>query len=116
MAVTVAEIQAIPQFAARPSGEIQFWIDRAPRHLDVSLFGVDADLAVTYWVAHALAVASGAQAGAAGPVTAKTVGPVSVQYATLRATGALGDWTLSAWGGFLSQLSRAVVNGVDLVA
>lgn len=116
MAVTVADIQAIPQFATRGGAEIQFWLTRAPQHLDLAFFAADADLAVTYWTAHALTVAAASVAGAAGPITGKTVGPVSVQYAAAHASGRLGDWSLSVWGGYLAQLSRAAVNGADLVA
>lgn len=116
MSVAAADIQAIPAFAARTEAEINFWLVRAPQHLDVDALGDDADAATIYWVAHALSVTGSAAAGGlGGAMTGRTVGPVSVQYAQAAASGALGDYTQSAWGGLLRALLRNTANSLDLI-
>ncbi len=116
MSVAVVDIQAIPAFATRTDAEITFWLARAPQHIDVALLDTDADAATLYWVAHALTVTSAiAGGGAGGALAGRTVGPVSVQYAQAAASGALGDYSQTSWGGFLRMLLRNAANGLDLI-
>lgn len=87
MAVTPASFKALfPEFSSQTDPRVQLFLDQASRRVDAATFGARADDALSYLTAHLLAVANtagqAATSGASGPVSSKTVGPLSVSFAS----------------------------------
>ena len=85
MSVTAAALkEEIPALAAVPDSSVNKWLDRASKMVNPDIWGELLDDGVTYLAAHLMVCAgivTGASA-AAGAVKSKSVGPVSVTYAT----------------------------------
>jgi len=104
-----------------PTEAVQFWISQAAITLNLCVFGASADLATMLYVAHNLVLsarnAREAQRGgivgqATGPVSAKSVGPVSVSYNTgLVAIEGAGIWNGTSYGQQLYKMMQTFGTG-----
>ena len=117
-------VTAFPEFAntaTYPESQIDFWIGQAVNQINACRFGSNADFATMLFVAHnivlsarsAAATAGGAIAGdASGPVTSKTVGPVSKSMdAALVGYAGAGPYNQTSYGQRLYQIMRAAGTG-----
>lgn len=119
-------IAAFPEFSdegAFPQSGIDFWIGQAYASLNTRIMGAQGDLAVMLYVAHNIAMGSrnaafgassnpGAVGQTQGPITSKSVGPVSVSYdvnSTL-IPGA-GPWNATTYGQRLYKLLQTYAAG-----
>lgn len=92
MAITPQDIRdRFPEFddvAAYPDARIQTWIDKGVGELSVVAWGDQYDEGLLFFVAHFLAwstmmTSSGGAAGSVGPVASKSVGDVSISFASV---------------------------------
>lgn len=109
MATTYTDVQALAsEFEALAPTRINPFIDRAKRRCDASYFGALYDDAVLYLAAHLLAQAERGSAGAAGPVTSKTAGSLSIAYASPAASGVPPEYAGTQWGVEFYRLVRSL--------
>jgi hypothetical protein len=100
-----------PEFAdttAYPNGGVQYWLTLAGLLLNAQRFGTVLDTATELFVAHNLVLERQAQKAAAaggapgintGPVSSKTVGPVTQAYDTQAGIEEdAGHWNLTTFG------------------
>jgi hypothetical protein len=97
------------EFATVSDSRIQLFLDEAALSVNVSLWGIKADLGQAYLAAHLLTIDKRGGSGAAGMVTSEKVGDLSRNYAAPN-TGAL-DPTLSAtsYGIEFLRLRRSIL-------
>lgn len=110
MAVTAADIQAMPGLSGVATADAEFWIDESVQWVS-SLFGAadstTRDRATRYWVAHALTIQTSAGMASSGAVTSRKVGDVSIGYAAPDLDGGSADWLLQTqWGGLFLRMAR----------
>ncbi len=112
MTVTVDSFRVdFPEFAdttAYPNGGVQYWLTLAGLLLNAQRFGTVLDTATELFVAHNLVLERQAQKAAAaggapgintGPVSSKTVGPVTQAYDTQAGIEEdAGHWNLTTFG------------------
>jgi hypothetical protein len=104
-----------------PPATVTFWIGQAYLEIDPCRFGTSEDLAVMLFVAHNITLsarnAASANAGgvvgeANGPVSSKSVGPVSVGYDTAAAALAgAGPWNLTSYGQRFYEMLKQFYRG-----
>lgn len=83
MTVTAASFKTLfPEFTATADDRVTMFLAMAARRVSSVWFGDATDEAVCYLAAHTITVVGTGQgsAGTSGPVTAESVGDVSVQY------------------------------------
>lgn len=116
-------VAAFPEFSNAerfPESGVNFWIGQADLQLNPRRFGRQIDLATMLFVAHNLVLgaqnARAANKGIPGvpmsPVSAKTVGEISITYDTKGTTieGA-GAWNATDYGQRLFSMMKAVGTG-----
>ncbi len=107
MSVTAADIQAFAsEFAGTDTATIALYLVMAPEFVDVDRFGAQHDLAVRLWVCHQLTLNVEQAAGAAGPITSESVGPITRQYGNVSVLTAPADLSRTNYGRMLVALSR----------
>lgn len=110
MAVTVADIQAMPGLSGAAEADVTFWLDESDQWVS-SLFGADDsathDRAIRYWVAHALTVQTSIGMGSTAPVRGRRVGDVQVSHAVADVAIGSVEWlSLTSWGQLFMGMSR----------
>ncbi len=86
MSLTPAALKTeLPEFTSVADATVQKWLDRAARMLNPDAWGSLYDDGHLFLTAHLMAlmgVASGVTASSGGVIASKTVGPVTVTYAS----------------------------------
>ncbi len=117
MAVTAADIQAMPGLSAVTTDDANFWLGLAADFVSDAYFTPEAthDQAVKLWTAHALTVQINAGMDSAGPVRSKRVGDVQVGFAITDAAIGSSEWLGSTqWGRLFLQMTRRYLGNVTL--
>lgn len=117
MAVTAADIQAMPGLSAVTTADANFWLGLSADFVSGAYFTPEAshDQAVKLWVAHALTVQTSVGMDAAGPVDSKRVGDVQVGFAISDAPVGSSEWLgLTQWGRLFLQMTRRCLGNVTL--
>ncbi len=121
-------VSAFPEFsneAVFTVSTINFWIPQAYGQLNAYRFGVQIDLAAMLFVAHnvvlsarevATANVGGIPGQVTGPVTSKTVGPVSIAYGGQTSLEKGGAWNGTTYGQRLYKMMKAYGVGPFYVA
>ena len=111
MAVTAADIQAMPGLSGVSTADATFWLDMAGHFVSDDVFATDGgihDRATKLWVAHACTLQLRVGMDTAGALKGKRVGDVQASYAT----GPGGDigstsWLASTqWGRLYMQMAH----------
>lgn len=110
MAVTVADIQAMPGLSGASDADVTFWLDESDQWVG-SIYGAadtaTRDRAIRYWVAHALTVQTSVGMAGVGPVRDRRVGDVQVTHAVADVAIGSVDWlALSNWGQLFLGMAR----------
>ena len=110
MAVTVADIQAMPGLSGAADADVTFWLDESDQWVG-SIYGAadtaTRDRAIRYWVAHALTVQGDIGMAAAGPVRDRRVGDVQVTNAVADVQIGSASWlALTSWGQLFLGMAR----------
>lgn len=125
MAVTETSFRThYPEFAstlAYPPSAVTYWLGQAKLMLNCSRWRTNYDNGLELFTAHNLVIEAQAlaeaKAGAAvgvqtGPVSAKSVGPVSVSYDTASGIDKdAGHWNLTVYGTRFIHLARMMGSG-----
>jgi hypothetical protein len=101
--ITPAEIQAkFPgSFDSLSDATIQLYIDEAANFISEDIWGDDYNLGLYYLTAHllsSLVPASGGGAGAAGPVSSRRVGDLSVSFAVAASATTTASFAQTSYG------------------
>lgn len=116
-------VAALPEFSdtAYAQATVNFWIEQAKAHLNEGRLGKKYDLACIYFVAHHVALSRANERAAAsggapgqqtGPISSKSIGPVSVSYDTSSVTlNGAGAWNATAYGRKYFQIVRGAMLG-----
>ena len=117
-------IARFPEFsdtAMYPQAQVELWIPNAYAQLNRFRFGSQLDLAACYFVAHNMvlyaraaktAAAGGVVGQASGPLSQKSVGPVSASYDTqAQAIEKAGPWNATVYGQQLYEMMRRYSRG-----
>ena len=118
MTVTVTRddfLAVFDEFNETPIGKLDFWLNDAKASLSEKILGDKLKLAIMLLAAHNITVgkqASTTGGVASGPVSSKSVGPVSKSYDTgsVAIQGA-GAWNYTQYGQRLVQLWRGCMAG-----
>lgn len=110
MAVTVADIQAMPGLSGAADADVTFWLDESSQWVG-SIYGAadsaTRDRAIRYWVAHALTAQTSIGMAASGPIRDRRVGDVQATYAVADVAIGSVDWlALTAWGQLFLAMAR----------
>lgn len=112
MAVTAADVKAFaPELAGLSDGQVNTWLGFAPGAVSSTVFGSSYDQGVLLWTCHQCVKVSGGASGAAGPVTMRTVGDVSVQNAAPLSSADYAGLKTTGYGLALMQLFRRFTAG-----
>jgi len=119
MAVSVADIQAMPGLSTVTSADAQFWIDMAADFVSEDYWPDTArwDQATKLWVANALVVQGGTGSGmaAAGPLKDRKVGDVSAGHAVPTPEPGSDVWlSMSQWGQLYKRMVRRYMGNLTL--
>lgn len=108
MAATVADFRALfAEFVAVPDTRVDLALDQALRRINAVAWGARADDGQLWLAAHLLAVSVGGSAGAAGPVTSKKVGDVSISFGNT-SLGVIGSNSITNYGQIFHQMRREI--------
>ena len=107
---------AHPEMGKFPAPRVQLFLDKAKRRVSTTSWGARADDAIIELTCHLLQVACNAedQAGAAtaGPISAESVGDISVDYADTSASSKFdsGELGTTAYGRTFAQMRREIIS------
>ncbi|MGI4851703.1 MAG: DUF4054 domain-containing protein [Janthinobacterium lividum] len=120
-------VLAFPEFGNTtlyPAAQIEFWLSLAYSQLNAFRFGTQLPLAVMLFIAHNIVLsARETQAGTSGqivgsvqgPMSSKSVGPLSVSYAGTTGIEGGGAWNYTSYGQRLYTMMRAFAAGPKYV-
>ena len=118
MTVTVTHddlLTVFDEFAGTPTAKIDFWLDDAKNSLSEAIFGDSLKKAILLYAAHNIAMskqAASSGGAASGPVSSKSVAPVSKSYDTGSvAIANAGTWNYTSYGQRLIQLWKGCMAG-----
>lgn len=103
------------KFNSLADATIQLYIDEAVLVIIESKWGDWYDLGLLYYTAHLLSImpvgSSGGSAGAAGPVTSRRVGDVSVSIAAAASADAFSNLSQTSYGIQFATYRRIIQGG-----
>lgn len=91
MAITAAQVKALFPEVTLENSAVEAWIEVAGLHHNAAAWGVRSDWGLKVLTAHYCLAAQARAAGStgpAGPVTSRTVGPVSTSFGIAQASAA----------------------------
>ena len=117
MAVTAADIQAMPGLSSVTTADADFWLGLAADFVSDEYFTPTAthDQAVKLWTAHALTLQLANGMGSAGPLKSKEVGDVKASFGVADAEiGSIPWLKQTQWGSLYLQMVRRCLGNVTL--